>query len=394
MNSVENVQFSARIISAQDMPWDLMSWGFRQTGNTHCNKHSEQLKQEASAVMMLGGSYQNYIMQRRDTSPKVNCALNMVPVAEYCREREPFCKGIKNIPQVTIYNSTIDHYADIPYPFSNGKAYDSIRGLSKLLSRAGFSFDIREEHNLLDRTELFPVIIVPEVNCHFGENDVEILSHYAENGGCLVLSGVKTLNLFKDRLNLTLGEVSKNAITNLSLGDGFWSAIDAEHCEVSGDDVLAFSSYREDDDANRYPLAAAKKVGRGTVILIGTDLGRASDTHITVTARRIMEKIFDYYTPVAKLEGTRFCNINVAEKNGKLLVHLFNISGEHNNALIDNTDEIIPLHNLTLKLNLNNEPKRALLQPEGTELNVKKENTGYEITLPPLHIHSIVELEF
>ena len=75
LNSIENVQFSARIIAAQDTPWDLMSWGFRQEGELHCNKHPEQLKQEASAVMMLGGAYQNYIMQRRDTSPKTAAHL-------------------------------------------------------------------------------------------------------------------------------------------------------------------------------------------------------------------------------------------------------------------------------------------------------------------------------
>ncbi len=396
LNSVENVQFSARIIAAQDTPWDLMSWGFRQEGELHCNKHPEQLKQEASAVMMLGGAYQNYIMQRRDTSPKLQCVLNMKSVAEYCRERQPFCKGIKNLPEAVIYNSTIDHYAEIPYPFSNGKAYYSIRGISKLLSRAGICYDIREEHNLFDRIDSFPVVIVPEVNTHFGKNDVEILSAFAENGGTLVLTGIKTLHLFKDRLNLTLGEVSKNEFTNLSLGDGFWSAIETRNCAVEGDDILAYSAYREDEERQEkwYPIAAAKKVGNGTVILIGTDIGKASDTHMTVTARKIMEKLLDYYTPAARIEGTRFCNINVAEKDGKRLIHLFNTSGEHNNALVDNTDEILPLYNLKLKLNLDKAPKTAVWQPDGTPLEIKKADNEYEIALPPLHIHSIVELEF
>ncbi len=394
VNSLESVLFSGRIISAQDMPWDLMSWGFRQNGEVHCNKTAEQLMQEASAVMMLGGAYQNYIMQRRDTSPKVNCVLNMVPVAKYCRARQPYCKGIKNIPQVTIYNSTIDHYAEIPYPFSNGVAYNSIKGITKLLARAGFSFDIREEHNLFDKIDNFPIVVVPEVNTHFGENDVEILSRYAENGGILVLTGVKTLNLFKERLNLTLGQVSEKEITNLSLGDGFWSATSYKNCEVSGDETLAYSSFREDGDDSRYPVAAMKNVGSGKVILIGTDIGSAVNTNMNVTARKIFEKIFDYFTPFARVQGSRYCNINIAEKNGKKYVHLFNISGEHNNALIDNTDEILPIYNLTLEINSETPPKKAFWQPRGSELNVEKENGVYKIKLPALHIHEIVELEF
>lgn len=393
-NSVENVQFSARILSAQNMPWDLMSWGFRLTENGHCNKTALQLMQEASAVTMVGGSYQTYIMQRRDTSPKVNCCLNLIPLAEYCREREPFCKGINNIPQVTVYNSTIDHYANIPYPFSNGKAYTSIRGLSKLLSRAGFSYDIREEHNLFNVINNFPVVIVPEVNCHFGKNDIEILSSYAENGGVLVLTGVKTLNLFKDRLSLELGAESTKSITNLSLGDGFWSMIDMPHCSVNGDEILAYSSLSEDGDDTRFPIAAAKKVKKGTVILIGTDIGSASDAHMTVTARKIAEKLYNYFTPIAQVNGTRFCNINIAEKNGKTLVHLFNISGEHNNAAVDNSDEITPLYELTITLNTEKAPKKAIWQPSGKKLEITAVGNAYEIKLPPLHIHEVVELEY
>lgn len=393
INSLENVFFSARILCAQDMPWDLMSWGFRVNDDYCCNKTALQLMQEASAIMMLGGSYQNYIMQRLDTSPKLNCALNMVPLAEFCRARQPFCKGIENITEVTIYNSTIDHYAEIPYPFSNGRAYDSIRGLTKLLSRAGFSFDIREEHNLFDRTDNMKMVIVPEVVSHFGENDVEILSRYAENGGTLVLTGVKTLELFKDRLGLKLGEISEEEMTHISMGDGFWSTIKANHREVFGDTTLAFASKTEDGDFDRFPIAAAKIIGEGRVILIGTDLGKPSDTHMTVTARNIMEKLFDYYKPLARIEGTRYCNINFTQKDGKLLIQLLNISGEHNNVLVDNVDEILPIYNLKLRLSKDLNPKKATYQPDGIQLEITNTDEGAVIDLPPLHIHGIVEIE-
>ncbi len=215
-----------------------------------------------------------------------------------------------------------------------------------------------------------------------------------EKVGTLVLTGVKTLEAFKERLNLKLGEISEKPITNLTLGDGFWSAIDMHHREVSGDDILAYSSLREDGDDTRYPVAAAKKVGKGTVILIGTDLGTASHKQMTVTARKIIETIYNYYSPIARVEGTRYCNINVAEKDSKTLIHLFNISGEHNNTAIDNSDEILPIYNLTLKLNLDKKPKKAIWQPDRTVLKIKKKGDGYEIALPPLHIHSIVELKF
>lgn len=389
LNSVENVQFSARIISAQDMHWDLMSWSFRLDKS---NKTVLQLKQEASAVMMLGGAYQAYITQHVDGSPKVESALRMKELAEYCRSFEPFSKGIKNLPQVTIFNSTIDHYANNPYPFSNGPVYNSIRGLSKLLSRAGMSFDIREEHNLFDCIDDFPVVVVPEVNYHFGENDVEVFSKYAENGGLLVLTGVETLNLFKERLALDITECDGDK-TPLSLGDGFWSVINTEHCRVGGDEIIAYSSVKADREEARFPIATMKNVGKGKVILIGTDIGAESHNHMTVTARRIIEKIFDYYTPLAKVEGSHFCNINIAEMDGKRLVHLFNTSGEHNNTAVENTDEILPIYNLRLKL-YGEKPKSAVAQPENIPLQIAECNGSYEIELPPLNIHKVVEVEY
>lgn len=395
-NSIENVQFSARIIAPQDMPWDLMSWGFRLSGEkakTYCNKDSEQLKQEASAIMMLGGSYQCYITQQRDGSPRMSSILNLKPLAEHCRKFQPFCKGIKSIPQVTIFNSTADHYANCPYPFSNGEVYNSIHGFTTLLSRAGMSFDIREEHNLFNCADKFPVIVVPEVNYHFSGDTVEILSNYAENGGTLVLSGVKTLALFKERLNLTLGEVS-GPVTNLSIDDGFWSELESDYCEVAGDDILAYATKERGDDKNRFPVAAAKRIGKGNVILIGMDLGSASKIGMTVTARKLTEKIFDYYNPVARVEGSRYCNINIAEKDGKLLVHLLNISGEHNTSTAYSFNEILPIHSLKLKLNLQKTPKSAKWQPENTPLEISGNNGLYEISLPPLHIHGVVQIEF
>lgn len=128
-----------------------------------------------------------------------------------------------------------------------------------------------------------------------------------------MLTGVKTLALFKDRLNLNLGEVSEKPITNLSLGDGFWSAVPTHNCAVYGDEVLALSAYREDEeDKNKcYPIAAAKSVGKGKVIMIGTDIGAASETHMTVTARKIIEKLFNFYTPTAKLSATQSFNITL-----------------------------------------------------------------------------------
>ncbi|MBO5725926.1 MAG: hypothetical protein J6S00_02550, partial [Clostridia bacterium] len=226
-DSLNSSEFSARIFASQDKPWDLMSWGFRQewdgTG-THTNKTATQLMQEAAGVIALGGGYQTYIMQRRDTSPKMNCVLQLKPLAEFCRAREKYCKGIKSIPQTALFNSTTDHYRASEYIFCNGDTYESIKGWAKILSRAGHSFDIREEHNLFDRIDDFKMVIVPEAQTYFETETVEKLVSYAKNGGTLVVTGVKNSETFASYVDVSLGETSTAINTNVSLDGDFWSA--------------------------------------------------------------------------------------------------------------------------------------------------------------------------
>ena len=56
------------------------------------------------------------------------------------------------------------------------------------------------------------------------------------------------------------------------------------------------------------------------------------------------------------------------------------------------SNEILPIP--SLKLTLKKKPKKAIWQPENKKLKVFKNGNSYFVSLPPLHIHSIVEITF
>lgn len=131
-DSVNSARFEGRCIAPQGKPWDLMAWGFRWRrgmATEQCVKHSEQLKQEAAAVLMLGGGFQCYFAQRKDGSVILWQVDMMKSVAEFCRERQAYCHKAVPVPQVALLNSTTDYYRHNPDLFAFGRNYNALEGI-------------------------------------------------------------------------------------------------------------------------------------------------------------------------------------------------------------------------------------------------------------------------
>jgi hypothetical protein len=109
-NCVYNAGFQARCMALQGKPWDLMSWGFTYdfgpNGGFGGPKSIVQLEQEAAEVMAMGGGFQTYFTQNRDGSIKPWYFKMMGELGQFCRARQPFCKGAETVPQIGLWYST------------------------------------------------------------------------------------------------------------------------------------------------------------------------------------------------------------------------------------------------------------------------------------------------
>jgi hypothetical protein len=75
-------------------------------------------------------------------------------------------------------------------------------------------------------------------------------------------------------------------------------------------------------------------------------------------------------------------------------VNIINIDGEHNNSQVSVYDSVLPTGPVELTINTDKNIKKATLQPEGKKLSVKEANGKYVISVPPVRIHSIIQLSF
>ncbi len=399
--------FSGRILASQGKPWDLMSWAFRRVEgekpSTYCMKHPVQLMQEAAVILSLGGGYQAYFRQNEDGSAPMPRIRGMKALADFCHARRDFCFGTKVVPNVVIFNSTYDHYKSIPSGmlFGNHWLYESHKGWTKLLSDSGHSFEIREEHNLLPNVDDYKMIICPELNTGFEKETIQALLSYAERGGTLVLAGMKTLSAFgiahqkveyteKDQKDIAYSPV-------MSLDESRFDSILFDFAEIKAEGEIIAHIHRGFDHRlfdTIYEAAKAIPFGKGKIIAIGGDVGRWYQNLKTVTCRSLGEKLFDYYTPTARVKGTHKLSLHTTEKDGKMQIHLVNAAGDHADRAVDSFDEIPPLYHLSLVVNTPKKPKSLVLQPSGEALPFTYENGVLSTEIPKVEIYEIAELSF
>ena len=56
-------------------------------------------------------------------------------------------------------------------------------------------------------------------------------------------------------------------------------------------------------------------------------------------------------------------------------------------------DELLPTRSLTLSYKAGTKPVSVTLQPSGGKINVKQIGNRIEFVVPPVEVHSIIEIE-
>ena len=151
-DSVNTMRYAARYLTQQNRPWDIMGMAMRYNGEHKMDLltvHVTQVMQQAAAAISLGGAFQFGLSQYFDGSPRLLTLLHFRPIAEFLREREPFCFRGTVMPQVAMLASTYDRYLDDSALFSRGTDdFIGKRGMASLLGNAGQSFEVISEHTL------------------------------------------------------------------------------------------------------------------------------------------------------------------------------------------------------------------------------------------------------
>jgi len=395
--SLNSARWEGRCLQNQGKPWDLMSWGFVPKEGSHRYKSEIQLKQEAAAVISLGGGFQAYFVQNRDGSVLPWKVAPMVGVGQFVRERQPYCQHSTPEPQVALFFSKDDFYRRIPKLFGGWEYGDYIKGVLFALLDGQQSVQVLSEHHLQGKMSRYPLIVLPDME-HLDAGVKQQLLDYAKQGGSLLVTGMRSAELFKDDLSLA---VSCEPVADTS----FFLEFNHEHATITAryqavtlpdnavrlGSLLAQSSPR----SPTYAAGAVMPYGKGKVGFIFPDIGSHYFKGASSTLRNYMsamvKELFPH--PAVEVQGSHLIDVAVNRTAGKRVINLVNLGGSHNSGIIDVYDEIPPLANIRVTIRADRKPTQIFLLPEKQALPFTFADGAANVMIPQIAIHSLLVID-
>jgi hypothetical protein len=394
-DSVNSARLSARYLTRQGTPWDLMAWSFSRgkSKDGRNQKTAIQLQREAAVVLALGGGFQAYFTQKRDGSVREERMPVMAEVAKFCRARQAICHRATQVPQVAVLFSTAAHYRK-----SNGlfaRDLTRINGALQALLEGQQSVEILGEHHLTGRMAEYPLIVVPEWEYLEPKFKDELLA-YVKGGGNLLLIGPKTAAMFQAELDVTLeGEPASAAGCRLA-HNGELAAVSGQVQSVKlGPRAKPFSGLQRPNEtgASLQPAASISEFGRGRIAAVYFTFGQDYVNTRSGVSRQFLNDLARqlFPRPMVEVKGTSDVDVVVNRAGGKLAVNLVNTAGPHQSEPI--VDSIPPVGPLDVTIRQAAKPTKVTLEPAGTVLPFEHRNGEIHLVVPQVAIHEIIVVE-
>ena len=393
-DSVNTARLEARYLASTGEPWDLMAWGFNQKGR---HKTAVQLKQEAAVVLGQGGGFQIYDKPTRrgwidDWTQKV-----LAEVSEYCQKRREVSFKTETVPQVAILLSreTYREKTNRVYAAWDGELR-ALHGALHAFLELGYSVDVAAEHQLENRLEDYPLVVLPET--HALEDDFEdALRRYVRNGGHVLCLGARVSALFADELDVQLvGQPGKDPA--FLMADDLMCQIDGPWQDVTCGQGATMVQRWATHDPRKDSVAAAvvNRHGEGRIGAIfgpmATEFARTHHPVVRSVVGQLAGALFP--APLVELtsqDSTGCCiDVSVRRKNDLLLIHLANTAGMQeapHRAVIDHVPPVGPVE---LLVRTEDAPDTVEVVGEDVPVETSWAEGRLKVRLPSLHLHTVV----
>lgn len=396
-NSLNTAFFEGRCLqNYEDKPWDLMDWGF----NTRCTKSLVQLCQEAASVISLGGGFQIYNMQRYDTFQ--DWLIDMwKELADFARARQDICHKAKPHHEgcVLFSNKALYNHKANLYRWDSDTNHYGISAHSLLYALLDnmYSVEILMSHQYTKKTqeEINKYAFIALATQDTIEPEIkDSLLKYAENGGNLIITGCNTCKLFENELGVKLSDSELNiAYPNINGKTGYIKTTRV-NVKLDGAEVIHTASNEPTIINTNDVISTIIPYGKGhlTGLYIDMDDYQYSKNYLI---REMIHSLVQagYKQQICKIKGSKNIQVILTEKNGKLNVNILNTGGNHSDSRYLNFDEIPPLYDLEISLNLGRKPNSIVQMPENIKTDFTYEDGKIGIKLHKLDIHTVFVLE-
>jgi hypothetical protein len=319
----------------------------------------------------------------------------MEATAAFCRLRQPFCHGSRTIPQVGLLYSTAGHYRQSPVLFrADSSGARCMTGLLHSLLDSQFSVDVRSEHHLHGSLRDWPVLVVPAWDYLEPVFRDELLE-WVRQGGRLMVVGPAAAGFFLDQLEVRkIGDpVAERPIYLAHEGWLAGQHTPWQRVAVEGDtEVLGWMHEADDLKSPSWPAATLSSLARGRIAVVWLDSGSTYDTARTSTARDFLAAVLRslFPRPMVRVTGSRTLDVSLQQGKNRVLIHLINTSGPHEDEKVFTIGEIAPVGPLEVRLQLDCRPVQVTLEPGAEDLAWRFREGQLHATVPKVEIHRTV----
>ncbi len=388
----------ARFLASRGLPWDLMAWGFLQTGQQGWTMKSvPHLCQEAAVVLAQGGAVFIYNAPQRSGRLTDWHQDILADVASFCRKRKEVSFKTETVPQVAILHSQTFYYRHNAPLFNFAAANQPMEGALHATLENGYSADILNEEMLIARGSEYPLIIVAEQQ-GLPDPMKQCLRDYVEGGGRLLLAGAHVAHELGDIAGVEALPAQSSgflpADNGAVIAAGAW-----QHVRPVGSttEIKALMAQQEPTSGDPgVPSATVNRIGKGIVVAVhGPVFSEYYRSHYPKLRRYIGDLLAAADAPgLARVYGPWWVEMSARKKDGRTLIHFVNRASSGYTSPNRHMVEHVPnAGTFTVTVPVKERPTRCYLAPDAAGLEWTWNDGILEAKIAGLDIHNVLVIE-
>jgi hypothetical protein len=327
-------------------------------------------------------------------------------------DKEPWCKAavpVTEIAVLTTENMSAKGINGIP---------DELYGACRMLQELSYQFDVIDEYCDLLKYKLVVLPDFCEVKEPFRNKLLEFLNH----GGAIIASYKSAFNANLGKFTLDFGAkyiseppfsvdfimLQKNC-SNLLNDTEYVMYCGAMKVKRIRGDLLAsgvapyfertvdhFCSHQHAPSSGNIFTDAIIKNHR--IVYFAHPIFKIYHQYAPIWCKLLINRAIEILLPQRLIShngpSTLITTINSQPKMNRWVIHLLHYVEQKRSVHLEIVEDIIPLHNLELKLNISQQVQSIRLVPECIELPFEREKSLVKIKVPIIEGHRMIELQF
>lgn len=351
-------------------------------------------------------------------------------VYKQVEEKEPWCKHAKAVTDIGVLTTEEFFGADV------GDLPDEMQGITRMLQEGSYQFDIVDSKYDFDR---YKVIVLPD-NIYVDDELNDKLDTFINQGGKIIASFESGLSHDKSRFNLSaLGvelnkEQTRDIITGdlvrgkkyntddyadyilpgIDIGKGLYETeyvmyLKGIEVTATKGEVLAiqissyfdrnyvhFCSHRQTPSSGDSKYDAI--VRNGNVIYFAHPIFKIYNELAPQWCKILFQNALEMLLPEPILQhngpSTLLTTINNQNDQNRYVIHMLHYIPERRCKNIDIIEDIIPLYNIEVSVNIDKSIKEIRLVPDNKVISFEKVNNRIIFNVPVIKGHQMIELNY